>query len=205
MPGYRSRCRRGTCDAREREFRGEVGGRRPRSAPRVLIWTLPNAPGPRPCPCRSRSASLGSSQQGNRTLGPSSSRVVPPPDQAHGWLPCTCWRGPAFLPVAPSDTRCSQGRPPKRGRLRGQVGCPRQWPARSTPTSGDGGTRTRDPLHAMQVRYQLRHTPRCRAPGAYPPASTVAARSRREAPPITTHGPCLPPGRRRYRGPASVS
>src|SRR3546814_29256 len=34
-------------------------------------------------------------------------------------------------------------------------------PRKSTDFGGPEGTRTPDPLHAMQVRYQLRHRPGC--------------------------------------------
>ena len=35
---------------------------------------------------------------------------------------------------------------------------------------GAEGTRTLDPLHAMQVRYQLRHSPKVHRSGPTPPA-----------------------------------
>ena len=53
------------------------------------------------------------------------------------------------------------------GRVSPPIGC--RWQQKREPSRGDGslfrciggaeGTRTPDPLHAMQVRYQLRHSP----------------------------------------------
>ena len=92
----------------------------------------------------------------------SSITTEPRPSDPGIRLPCTAWE--SSLGLCASD---QQGRTPQAATLRSNL-CPPQAkrpplrlekrPLTST-FGGAEGIRTPDPLHAMQVRYQLRHSP----------------------------------------------